>query len=204
MTSPATLPRLILASGSPRRRDLLNDLGFEFEVRPVDIDESPLPSEKPVTYVMRLAREKALAQAEAGELVIAADTIVAEGGELLGKPADSDDAKRMLRRLSGKAHEVHTGVALVDEAKTLRLTFVESTQVFFKTLEEPEIDWYVSTGEPLDKAGAYAVQGVGSLFVDKLEGNYANVVGLPVAALYRLLRQAGYAFPNLPDLSPQD
>lgn len=190
--------KLVLASGSPRRREILEHLGFEFTVRPVDIDESPLEDESPPDHVLRLARSKAHAAARAGELALGADTIVVEAGEQLGKPRDAADAKRMLERLSGKEHHVYTGVALCDPDRALQLAVVESTRVRFAKLSASEIDWYVETGEPLDKAGAYAVQGYGSLFVEAVHGSYSSVVGLPIATTYRLLRQAGYHFPNLP------
>lgn len=189
---------LVLASGSPRRREFLEQLGFAFTVRPVDIDESPHEGESPCDYVIRLARSKAQAAAQPGELVLAADTIVVEGGELLGKPRDPDDARRMLGRLSGKEHEVSTGVALCDLGRALQLAVVETTLVRFAKLSVEEIDWYVGTGEPMDKAGAYGIQGLGSLFVESVSGNYSSVVGLPVATTYRLLRRAGYDLPNLP------
>ncbi|MCP4658977.1 MAG: septum formation inhibitor Maf [bacterium] len=200
MTQPSPEPcRLILASGSPRRRELLDRLGFAFTVRPVVIDESPQDGESPSEYVLRLARAKAQAIAEPGELVLAADTVVVEGETLLGKPRDPADARRMLRRLSGKEHTVVTGVALCDRQRALQVAVVESTLVRFAELSEEEIAWYVETGEPLDKAGAYAVQGLGALFVEAIDGNYSNVVGLPLPATYRLLRHARYAFPNLPE-----
>ncbi len=189
---------LVLASGSPRRRGILERLGFEFSVRPVDIDESPVGDEAPGDYVLRLARAKAAAAARPGELVLAADTIVAAGGEMLGKPRDAGDARLMLRRLSGREHQVHTGVALCDLERALQLAVVESVEVRFAALSAQEIDWYVATGEPLDKAGAYGVQGYGALFVEAVRGSYSSVVGLPIATTYQLLRRAGYYPPNLP------
>lgn len=192
--------RLVLASGSPRRRELLGGLGLELAVRPVDIDETPQPGEAPEDYVLRLARQKAAEAARAaapGELIIAADTIVARGGELFGKPVDEDDARRMLRTLSGRSHEVLTGVALDTSEGPTRVAVRSSdlcrTRVTFAPLSDEEIDWYVATGEPNDKAGAYAVQGLGGLFVERLDGNYSNVVGLPLPTTYRLLRRVGYA-----------
>ncbi len=194
--------RLILASGSPRRREMLENLGVEFAVRPVDIDESPLDGESPEPYVLRLARAKARAAtaddaAASSEVVLAADTIVALDGELLGKPRDPADARRMLERLSGREHEVLTGVAVIGGAGReasrggeLRVG-VERTRVRFAELSAEEIAWYVATGEPLDKAGAYAIQGYGALFVDAVDGNYSNVVGLPLPLTYRLRREAG-------------
>ena len=183
--------RLILASGSPRRRELLAGLGLHLEVRPVDIDESPRPGEDAKTYVGRLAEEKAREQAEPGELILAADTVVAIDGELLGKPASKDDACRMLRRLSGRAHDVLTGVAVFDPADDRLELEVVSTAVVFNELTSAEIDWYVEGGEPMDKAGAYGIQGQAALFIERLDGNYSNVVGLPLPAVYRLLRSMG-------------
>ncbi len=174
---------------------MLDGLGVELTVRPVDLDESPLPGEAPEPYVLRLARAKARAGAEAaagqGQVVLAADTIVAHDGELLGKPRDPDDARGMLGRLSGREHEVLTGVAAINASAVLHAG-VERTRVVFAELSADEIDWYVRSGEPLDKAGAYGVQGLGALFVERLDGNYSNVVGLPLPLTYRLLRAAGF------------
>ncbi len=187
--------RLILASGSPRRREMLDNLGVELTVRPVEIDESPTDGESPEPYVLRLARAKARAAAADAsphrEIVLAADTIVALDGELLGKPRDPADARRMLERLSGREHQVLTGVAVV--APGFRGADVELTRVWFAELSPAEIEWYVAGGEPLDKAGAYAVQGLGALFVERLDGNYSNVVGLPLPLTYRLLAEAGFS-----------
>lgn len=198
--SPSPGWRLVLASSSPRRRELLAGLGLEFAIRSVEIDESPQPGEAPDDYVIRLAREKAAAAAQnatPGELVLAADTIVALGGELLGKPVDDADARRMLHILAGRSHQVLTGVALdTSEGPTrvaVRSTDLCRTRVTFAPLSNEEIDWYVATGEPRDKAGAYAVQGLGGLFVERLDGNYSNVVGLPLPTTYRLLRRVGFA-----------
>ena len=191
-------PDLVLASGSPRRREILEGLGFRFTVRPVDVDETPHDGESSNDYVLRLARSKALAAARRGELVLAADTIVVDGEDLLGKPRDEAEARSMLERLSGKEHEVKTGVALCDLDRALKLAVVESTRVRFAELTAEEIDWYVDTGEPLDKAGSYAVQGYGALFVEAVHGSYSSVVGLPIATTYRLLRRAGYRCSNLP------
>lgn len=183
--------RLILASGSPRRRELLAGLGLKPEVRPVDIDETPRPGEDAETYVGRLAEEKARERAEPGELILAADTVVAIDGELLGKPEDPEDARRMLRRLSGRAHNVLTGVAVFDPASDRLQLEVVTTAVVFNPLSEEEIHWYVQGGEPMDKAGAYGIQGQAALFIERLDGNYSNVVGLPLPAVYRLLQSAG-------------
>lgn len=184
--------QLVLASGSPRRQQLLDRLGLRFAVRPVDIDESPQPEETARGYVMRLATAKARAAARAGELVLGADTVVTLDGALLGKPQDDDDARRMLTLLAGREHEVMTGVAICDLDRALRLTICETTRVRFAALQSQEIDWYLASGEPRDKAGAYAIQGQGALFVEEIDGSYSNVVGLPLPATYRLLRRAGY------------
>jgi len=184
-------PRLVLASGSPRRRGILDNLGYEFVVRPVDVDESQLPGEGALDYVRRLAEEKARADARPGDVVLAADTIVVLDGDLLGKPRDEADAQRMLFRLAARSHTVSTGVAVFDvNAQSLALG-VETTTVVFAELSGEEIDWYVASHEPMDKAGAYAIQGLGSLFVETIDGNYSNVVGLPVPTVYRLLGAAG-------------
>jgi len=188
-----TVPlRLVLASGSPRRRRMLRGLGVEFEVRPADVDETPHPGEAAPEYVARLADEKAAAVAaglDGSDVVLAADTVVAIDGELLGKPEDRDEARRMLARLSGRDHEVLTGVAVHGGTdRGSRLAALTRTRVWFAEMTPEEIDWYVATGEPLDKAGAY-----GALFVDRVEGNYSNVVGLPLPAVYRLLRRAGFS-----------
>jgi nucleoside triphosphate pyrophosphatase len=185
------LPSLVLASSSPRRRELLGSLGLRFAVRAVDLDESPLPDEDPRHTVLRLAIAKAAAQAHPGELVLAADTLVVIGGELLGKPTDPADARRMLGRIAGREHTVLTAVAL-DEPGRNRRAAVATSRVRMADLSPEEIDWYVATGEPLDKAGAYAVQGLGALFVEEVFGNYTNVVGLPIPLTYRLFRELGY------------
>lgn len=166
-------------------------LGVRFTVRAVDLDETPRPGEEPRAYVLRLAREKAAARAGTGELVLAADTTVVVDGEILGKPADAEDAARMLRRLAGREHEVFTGIALEEPGKGRAADVVE-TRVHMAALSEEEIAWYVGTGEPMDKAGAYAIQGIGSLFVEAVDGSPSNVVGLPVPAVYRLFAKLGY------------
>ncbi|HET9210525.1 MAG TPA: Maf family protein [Thermoanaerobaculia bacterium] len=194
---------LVLASASPRRRELLGGLGLRFEVRSADVDETPHPGEEPEAYVVRLAREKAAAVARPGELVLAADTTVVVDGEILGKPVDADDARRMLRQLAGREHEVLTGIALFEVLSEVlaaaRNGHPEKTaaradlsRVRIAPLTDEEIDWYVATGEPMDKAGAYGIQGLGSLFVEAVDGNYTNVVGLPVPAVYRLFAELGY------------
>ena len=182
---------LVLASGSPRRREILERLGYSFVVRPVDIDETPMPGEAAEGYVARLAREKARADARPGEVILAADTVVALDGDLLGKPRDAAEAADMLRRLSGREHEVSTGVGVLQVDADKLTTAVETTTVRFAPLKPAEIAWYVASGEPMDKAGAYAIQGLGTVFVEAIAGNYSNVVGLPVPVVYRLLAESG-------------
>lgn len=183
---------LVLASASPRRRELLARLGVRFTVRAADIDETPRLGEAPGVYVLRLAQEKARAAAQPGELVLAADTTVVVDGEILGKPEDDADAVRMLRLLSGREHEVLTGVAVVELETERMVSAVERTAVRMAPLSPEEIEWYVATGEPRDKAGAYAIQELGSLFVTGVAGNQSNVVGLPVPVVYRLLLEVGF------------
>ena len=166
-------------------------LGVRFTVRAADIDESPRPGEEPRAYVLRLAKEKAAAQAGPGELVLAADTTVVIDGEILGKPEDPEDARRMLRRLADREHQVLTGIALEEPGRG-RASDVVETRVRMAALTDEEMAWYVGTGEPMDKAGAYAIQGVGSLFVEAVDGTPSNVVGLPVPAVYRLFARLGY------------
>ena len=185
-------PTLILASGSPRRRELLADLGLRFTVRAADLDETPHDHEPPEDLVLRLAREKAAAQAHPGELVLAADTVVVIDGQLLGKPRDPEDARRMLATIAGREHTVLTGVALEDPARDRRTSALERSRVRMAPLTPEEIAWYVATGEPLDKAGSYAVQGLGALFVEEVYGNYTNVVGLPLPLTYRLFQEMGW------------
>ncbi|HEY8020027.1 MAG TPA: Maf family protein [Thermoanaerobaculia bacterium] len=185
-------PKLVLASASPRRRELLSGLGLRFEVRPVDLDETPRPGEPPRDYVRRLAMEKAAACARPDELVLAADTMVVLDGELFGKPADPADARRMLGRIAGREHTVFSGIALLEATTGRSAAAVETSSVVMAEMSEGAIEWYVATGEPLDKAGAYAVQGLGALFVEAVRGNYTNVVGLPLPATRRLFRELGY------------
>ncbi len=176
-------------------------MGLRFEVHPADVDETPRPGEPPRDYVLRLAREKAAAVARSsgpGTLVLAADTAVVIDGEILGKPLDEEDARRMLRLLAGRQHEVLTGVAL-QEVEGPGAAVVETSKVRMAPLDDREIDWYVATGEPLDKAGGYAIQGLGALFVEAVDGNYSNVVGLPVSTVYRLFADLGYDVVTLLD-----
>lgn len=188
------LPYLILASGSPRRRELLSGLELDFTVRPVDVDETPRPEELPKDYVLRLAREKAQARAEPGEVVLAADTTVVLDDQLLGKPEDPADARAMLGRMVGREHTVLTGVAVLDPARSddgLAVD-VDVSQVRLASMSPEDVAWYVDTGEPLDKAGSYAIQGLGALFVEAVEGNYTNVVGLPLPLTFRLFGELGW------------
>jgi len=181
--------RLILASASPRRRDLLLNAGFDFEVRPSQIVEEIQPGELPEDFARRAAREKALqiaASSPRGGLVLGADTIVVIGGQTLGKPSDPQDATRMLRLLSGRTHQVHTGICLVRAPDSIEALKHETTLVTFRELDEEEIRQYVESGEPSDKAGAYAIQGLASKFVTRISGCYSNVVGLPIALVYEI------------------
>ena len=184
---------LVLASASPRRADLLRSLGVRYSVLPVDLDETPRSGEPAKDTAVRLAREKALAARDrgaAGDLVMGADTVVVIGDEVLGKPADDADAARMLRRLSGRTHRVITGLALVRTGDGSVFSDAETTAVTFRPLEEDEIAWLVASGESRDKAGAYGIQGLGSLAVREIEGDYWNVVGLPLGLLKKLLGKA--------------
>jgi septum formation protein len=181
---------LILASASPRRMQLMTDAGYSFDVAPADIDETPLPGEPATEYVERLARTKAetVAALDPGARVIGADTIVTIDGELLGKPTDPDHAIAMLERLSGHVHDVMTGVA-VASVGTTTVSAVETSRVWFRELDRAEIEAYVATGEPLDKAGSYAIQGLGGSLVDRTDGDWNNIVGLPLHVVERLLSQ---------------
>jgi septum formation protein len=186
--------RLILASASPRRAELLRAAGYAFEIEPADVDESAGPAEPAEDYVLRVAGEKAQAVLRRCPdcTVLAADTTVVVDGIMLGKPADDEHARQMLARLSGRAHRVLTGVALAGGGREVRA--LASTLVRFAVLTPEEIDWYVASGEPRDKAGAYGVQGLASRFVEGIEGSYTNVVGLPVALVHALLAQSGHSW----------
>ena len=181
--------RLVLASRSPRRADLLTSAGYDFEVAPADIDEHVLDGETPAALVRRLALEKSafVARDHPTSIVLGADTVVVIDGVVLGKPADDADAAAMLGRLSGRTHDVLTGVAL--HTGNDRQYGVESTRVTFRELTAAEVAWYVGSGEPEGKAGAYAIQGRASRFVTGIEGSYTNVVGLPIALVDDLLRK---------------
>lgn len=186
--------RFVLASASPRRKDLLAQLGLRFTVAAADIDETPFAGEIARNYVHRLAVEKArtVATRHPDAWVLAADTTVALGSHLLGKPQDAAEAREMLTRLSGQAHEVFTGIAVAGRAQASQ---VVRTQVTFRALSPEEIAWYADTGEPLDKAGAYAIQGKGGFLVAGIDGSPSNVVGLPLAETLALLSQVGMPLP---------
>lgn len=185
---------IVLASASPRRAQLLKGLGIDFVVQPSQAIERPNPNELPVDYIMRTARAKAheVAGGRGSGLIIAADTEVVADGTILGKPADKEAARRMLRMLSGRAHEVITGLVLCDAATGREEEGYERSIVRMAPLSDEEIDWYVSTGEPFDKAGGYGIQGLASVFIEEISGTYHNVVGLPLSLLYRLSRELGY------------
>lgn len=190
--------KLILASASPRRAEILRNAGIAFEIRAISVDESRHTNEAPGDYVRRLALAKAQAVVAAergskdGPLVLGADTVVVVAEEILGKPTTPDDARRMLRLLSGRTHEVHTGLALLRANEADERVMEEVTRVEFAPLTDAEVESYIATGEPFDKAGAYAIQGVGGRYVTRIEGCYFNVMGLPLARLWTLLREFGY------------
>jgi septum formation protein len=190
--------KLILASASPRRAEILRHAGFTFDIHAVRVDESQLPDERPADYVRRLASAKARLAAEHatqnGEraMIIAADTVISLGRQILGKPSDADDARRMLRLLSGKTHQVLTGLSIVQVPAGPEALHVETTHVTFMELSEKDVEEYVATGEPLGKAGAYAIQGIAGRFITRIEGCYFNVVGLPLACLWSSLRASGW------------
>jgi septum formation protein len=182
--------KLILASGSPRRKELLTAAGWPFESMTADVDESLKPNEHPAAYVQRLAKSKAEAVAAKLQqgLVLGADTTVVVDDQILGQPEDDHDARRMLSLLSGKWHEVLTGVAVVRVGGESRVEYV-TTRVRFAEMSEREIDWYISTGEARGKAGAYGIQGAAGLFIEEIEGDYFNIVGLPIRLVYELAGQ---------------
>jgi len=195
--------RLILASASPRRAELLRAAGFEFETIVADVDERVRADETPARYVRRLAAEKSAAASsvvsgfsrtlvgppKGGHYIVAADTTVVVDGQILGKPEDDADAARMLRALAGRTHEVMTGVSVRRNA--FEVGRVETTTVFFAPMSDADVAWYVGSGEGRDKAGGYAIQGLASRFIPRIEGSYSNVVGLPVAAVVELLHECG-------------
>jgi septum formation protein len=185
--------RLILASASPRRAELLVSAGFSFDVQPADVDETPLPDEPPTAYALRVALEKGRAVEEAcrnfGTMVLSADTVVVAEDRILGKPADAREAESMLKTLSGRVHEVHTAVVVYAFGREVHE--VVSTRVRLLPLSDDEIAWYIASGEPEGKAGAYGIQGRAARFIDWIEGSWSNVVGLPIATVYRLLKAVG-------------
>ena len=189
-----TALRVLLASASPRRRELLSLVGILHEVRPADIDESPLRGERPAPHAERLARGKAatIARRAPETVTIGADTIVVLDGDTLGKPNDRTDAARMLRRLSGRTHTVFTAVAVAFRERSA--SGVEEVEVTFRTLGEREIERYIETGEPLDKAGAYGIQGYGATLVERIDGDYFAVMGLSLVLLVRLLAEVGVRY----------
>jgi septum formation protein len=200
-------PELILASSSPRRQELLREVGISFQVHAANINEDQMPGEPPIDYALRLAREKAQAVAAKypQSYVLGADTIVVLNGEVLGKPKDQQDAERMLRLLSGHSHEVTTAVSLIVPSTvfpstvpsgkvaqgTLAETRASTTKVYFREIAEPDIQQYVAGGEPMDKAGAYAIQGGASRWTDRIEGEFSNVVGLPLSLVTEMLKLTG-------------
>jgi septum formation protein len=183
---------IVLASSSPRRRQLLGLLGLSPEIIPSDIDETWRNGEAPAAHAERLAREKAAAAAREGAAVVGADTIVVVGGEIIGKPRDAAEARAMLRRLSGREHEVYTAVAVAHRGALA--SGVSRTLVRFRSLDEATIAAYVATGEPMDKAGAYGIQGYGAVLVERIEGDYFTVMGLGLVLLVELLGKAGLAY----------
>jgi septum formation protein len=187
-------PRLVLASGSPRRRDILRQLGLDPEVRPADVDERLLAGEDPGEHVRRLAREKAarVLESETDALVIGGDTIVVLDDEVLGKPTNADEAVAMLVSLAGRTHQVLSGIAVADAGRTVDALI--RTSVRFRSFDRDTARRYVDTGEPMDKAGAYGIQGLGAALVEGVEGDYYSIVGLPVDALLRLFEQIGWRY----------
>ena len=190
--------KLILASSSPRRAEVLRNAGFVFEIRPADVDETLQPHEAAEDYVRRVAQAKAHAVADparvAGEraIVIAADTIVLAEQQILGKPKDAADARRMLRLFSGKTHEVLTALCLINIPASKEALHVEKTRVEFLKMSDEEIENYIQTGEPFDKAGAYGIQGIAGRFATRIEGCYFNVLGLPLSRLWTTLHALGW------------
>ena len=186
--------RIVLASQSPRRRELLSLIGIPHEVRPADLDESLLPGESPTEHAERLARSKAetIAARERGAVVIGSDTIVVLDGDVLGKPRDAAEAAAMLRRLSGRTHTVHTAVAVARDGRIV--SGVESVEVTFRPLNDAQIEAYIATGEPMDKAGAYGIQGYGAVMVERVHGDYFAVMGLALGRLVNLLEAVGISY----------
>lgn len=190
-TTVSQLPKIILASASPRRAEILRTVGWPFETLAVNIDESRRANEGAPAYVQRLAREKAEATATKVRdgIIVAADTTVVVDDQVLEKPVSDDDAERMLQLLNNRWHQVMTGIAVLDAASAQTKVALETTEVKFAPMSDTDIRWYVQTGEPMDKAGAYAIQGFGARFIEGIKGDYFNVVGLPVRLLYELITQ---------------
>lgn len=190
---------IILASASPRRRELLAQLGYAFEIIPSQALEEEVAGESPQQHVMRLSRDKACEISTRdkieGRWVIGSDTVVLRDNEILGKPQNDEDAARMLRSLSGRSHEVLSGYAVLDRATGEQRLGVVATQVYFRALTEAEISGYIASKEPADKAGAYAIQGLGAFMVSRIEGSYSNVVGLPLCELVQALEELGVPLP---------
>ena len=188
-------PQIVLASGSPRRKEMLTRLGIEMTVIPSHVNEDELPGETPEEHVVRLSIDKAKEVAEradvAGRWFIGSDTIVLQNNKILGKPADDADAARMLRALSGSSHQVLSGYAIFDRQTGELVADVVSTSVNFRELTESEIAGYIASGEPLDKAGSYAIQGIGGVFVESIDGSYNNVVGMPLCQVVQVLKRMG-------------
>ncbi len=189
MNKPHDRPKLILASKSPRRSDLLEQAGLTFSIIPSDFDESSVTTSDPEFYVKTLARSKAvdISKKHPDSWVLGADTIVLIGDHILGKPGSKDEARSMLKQLSGKTHQVITGYCLCSQTQNNIISETVKTDVRFKSLRDTEIEWYIQTGEPFDKAGAYAIQGIGSFLVESINGSYTNVVGLPVCEVMEVL-----------------
>ena len=192
--------RILLASASPRRKELLGYLGIAFECWSADVDETPRPGEKPADFCRRLSNDKAQAAltVPACEIIIAADTIVVVDNQIMGKPADSQQAAEYLRLLRKRRHEVMTAYTIIASGDARTITNLVVTEVYFNDMTEAEISWYVASGEPLDKAGAYAIQGIGGLFISKIEGSHSNVIGLPLAELHADLKALGIE-PTIPN-----
>ena len=200
--------KVILASSSPRRAEVLRNAGIEFEVRPADINETRHPGEPASGYVQRLALEKARAAVNTETsadnfIAIGADTVVVNGGEILLKPNSPDDARRMLRQLSGAVHEVHTGLAAIRMPQKIERVIEEVTSVHFAKLSDAEIDAYIATGEPFDKAGAYGIQSLGGRYVTRVEGCYFNVMGMPLARLWATLKEFGWSADGPSSMDPR-
>lgn len=197
--------RLVLASGSPRRRELLERLNLVFDVHPPGIDESRLPGEPPPAYVERLARVKATAGVEPGRIVLAADTAVVHAGHMLGKPSHPEEARGMLRRLEGDSHDVFTGIAVATAEDDVEVvSMVDVTEVLMATMTGEEIAAYVDSGEPMDKAGAYALQGMGGRFIESVRGSPFTVIGLPIHLIPRLLKRLGADIEQFTERSGSD